>query len=226
MNGVDRLFLVTPETPNAPEYASNLVSQAKGAGVKHIVKLSAQGTDANAVVASLRLHHQAEKIVEESGIAYTFLQPGEFMQNFVNFFSQTIKQQGAFYLPAGNPRIGFVDVRDIVAVAVQALTNDGIHNGKVYDITGPEALSYYQVAEILSNATGKKIKYINISEDEARQSMKEAGIGHWWINTIIEVYDAYKTGMQEHISNTVEQLTGRKPTSFWQFARDYAKAFR
>jgi uncharacterized protein YbjT (DUF2867 family) len=182
------------------------------------------------VVASLRLHRQAEKIIEESGIPYTFLRPGEFMQNFVNFDSQTIKEQGAFYLPAGDPKVSFVDVRDIAAVAVKTLTdddeNDDKHNNKTYTITGPEALSYYQVAEILSNATGKKISYVNISKEEARGAMKEMGIGDWWINTIIEVYDLYRSGIQAQVSSALEEVTGKKAISFSQFAKDYADAFR
>jgi uncharacterized protein YbjT (DUF2867 family) len=226
LKGVDRLFLVTPETSNAPEHASNLVTQAKEAGTRHIVKLSAQGAHVNAVVASLRLHRQAEKIIEESGIPFTFLRPGEFMQNFVNFFSQTVKEQGAFYLPAGDSKISFVDARDIAAVGVKALTNDGRHNGKAYSITGPEALSYYQVAEILSHATGKKIDYVNISEEEARHTMRGLGIGDWWINAIIEVYEFYKSCVQAQISPAVEEITGNKPISFSQFAKDYADAFR
>jgi uncharacterized protein YbjT (DUF2867 family) len=173
----DKLFLLTHDSPKSAKHASNLVAEAKESGIRHIVKLSALGADMESVVASLRLHRQAEKIIEESGIPYTFLRPGEFMQNFVNFDSQTIKEQGAFYLPAvGDPKVSFVDVRDIAAVAVKALTdddgNDDKHKGKVYTITGPEALSYYQAAEILSNATGKKISYVNVSKEEARQGMK------------------------------------------------------
>ena len=165
-----------------------MVTEAKKAGIRHIVKLSALGADMESAVASLRLHRQTEKIIEESGILYTFLRPGEFMQNFVNWFSQTIKEEGAFWR-VGDTKVSFVDVRDIAAVAVQALINnhDGRHNGKAYTITGPEALSYYQVAEILSNATGKKIDYVNISKEDARRRLENSALSDWWINIIIEV---------------------------------------
>jgi uncharacterized protein YbjT (DUF2867 family) len=115
------------------------VNEAKKSGVRHIVKQSVMGADMESVVGSLRLHRQAEKIIEEPGIPYTFLRPGEFMQNFVNFDSQTIKEQGAFYLPAGDPKVSFVDVRDIAAIAVKTLTdddgNDDKHNNKTYTIS-------------------------------------------------------------------------------------------
>jgi uncharacterized protein YbjT (DUF2867 family) len=222
----DKLFLLTHDSPKSAEHASNLVAEAKKAGIRHIVKLSALGADMESVVASLRLHRQAEKIIEESGILYTFLRPGEFMQNFVNFDSQTIKEQDAFYLPAGDPKVSFVDVRDIAAVAVKTLTDNDKHNNKTYTITGPEALSYYQAAEILSNATGKKISYVNVSKKEARGAMKDTGINDWWINTIIEVYDFYKSGIQAQVSSAVEEVTGNKPISFSQFAKDYVQAFK
>ena len=227
LKDVDKLFFVPPDVPNAIEHASNMVTEAKKAGIRHIVKLSASGSDIEAPVASLRLHRQTEKIIEESGIPYTILRPGEFMQNFVNWFSQTIKEEGAFWR-VGDTKVSFVDVRDISAVAVQALINnhDGRHNGKAYTITGPEALSYYQVAEMLSNATGKKIDYVNISKEEARRRLQNSALSDWWINVIIEVFDLYRNGTQAQVSSAVEEVTGRKPITFYQFAKDYAEAFR
>lgn len=99
LRGIDKLFLLTPETPTAAELASNAVTEAKKAGIRHIVKQSVQAADSTAAaafVATLRLHRQAEKIIEESGIPYTFLRPGEFMQNFIRWYSETIKEQVRF----------------------------------------------------------------------------------------------------------------------------------
>jgi uncharacterized protein YbjT (DUF2867 family) len=171
LKDVDKIFFVTPESPNASELASNMITEAKNAGIRHIVKLSTIGADTEAPVASFRLHRQAEKIIEDSGIPFTFLRPSGFMQNFVNFFSQTIKEEGALYLPAEDAEVSDVDVRDVAAVAAQALTNnnDGRHKGKTYIITGPEAISYEDAARILSEQVGKKISYVNVSEEEARQ---------------------------------------------------------
>jgi len=228
LKDVDKLFLLTPEVPNAPELASNLVTKAKKARIRHIVKLSAMDADLKSDVMSLRLHRQAEKIIEESGIPFTFLRPGEFMQNFVNWDSPMIKEQGIFWR-VGDTKVSVVDVRDIAAVAAKTLTDTKKkfrHYSKVYTITGPEALSYYQMAEILSTATGKKIRYVNISKEEARRAMIDIGIGEWWINTIIEVYEYYKKGTQKQVSSAIEEVTGKKPITFSQFAKDYAQAFK
>jgi uncharacterized protein YbjT (DUF2867 family) len=151
------------------------VNEAKKSGIRYIVKQSVIGADLNADVDGMRLHRQAEQIIEESRISFTFLRPNEFMQNFVNFHSRSIKNNNVFYLPAQDAKVSIVDVRDIAAIAVKILTDDNtndIHNNKAYLITGPEAISYHQAAEILTTATGKKIDYVSISDEEARRGMK------------------------------------------------------
>ncbi len=101
-----------------------------------------------------------------------------------------------------------------------------INKGKAYTITGPEALSYYQVAEILSNATAKKIGYVNVSEDEARRAMKDMGWDDSRINNNLEVSDYFRKGHGSEVSPAVEEVTGNKPISFSQFAKDYAEALK
>jgi uncharacterized protein YbjT (DUF2867 family) len=226
LNQVDKLFLLTPDVPNAHELASNLVVEAKKAGIRHIVKQSVMGADLEADVGTMRLHRQAEKIIEQSGIPFTFLRPNEFMQNFINFHSASMKGNNAFYLPLEDAKVSLVDVRDIAAVAVKSLIDEDKHRNKTYLITGPEALSYHQVAEILSNATGKKISYVNISEQEAKAAMKEMGMSDWLIKTVSELSDYFRKGKASEVSSAVEEATGKKPISFSQFAKDYAQAFR
>jgi uncharacterized protein YbjT (DUF2867 family) len=178
------------------------------------------------------LHRQAEKMIENSGITYTFpytfLRPNAFMQNFVNFYSHSIKEQGALYLPAGDGKVSFVDVRDIASVAVQVLlnNNNGRHNGKTYDITEPEAISYDNATRILSEQVGKKISYVNISEDDAHKAMNEIGLDDWLVNTILEGYSYLRKGYFSPVTTLVEELTGKKPVSFKQFTKDYAEVFR
>ena len=127
------------------------------------------------------------------------------MQNFINFFSQTIKEQGAFYVPAGDGKVSFVDVRDIAGVAVQALLNESKHGRKAYNITDPNAISYAQAAEILSNEIGRKIKYVDISEDQAREGikaegMKAIGMDEWFINSMMELFSITRAGYVSDLS--------------------------
>ena len=226
LEDVDKLFLLTPDVPNAVHLASNAVTEAKKAGIRHIVKQSVMGADLEADVGTMRLHRQVEEIIEQSEIPFTFLRPNEFMQNFINFHSPSIKGNNAFYIPLEDAKVSLVDVRDIAAVAVKSLTDEDLHKNKTHLITGPEALSYHQVAEILSNRIGRKINYVNISDEEARAAMKEIGMSDWLINTVSELSDYFRKGKASEISSAVEEVTGNKPISFSQFANDYVDAFR
>jgi len=229
LQNIDKLFWLTPLVYNTTQISSNLVKEAEKNDIKHIVKLSVMGADIEPATTIARLHRQEEKIIEESGIPYTFLRPVGFMQNFINFFGQTIKNQNAFYLPAGDGKVSFVDVRDIAAVAVKTLVandNDNQHIGKAYGITGDELLTYKQAAEILSKEVGKKINYVNISDEEARKAMKGIGMEDWLIDGMMELYGIIKDGHAAQITNTVEQIVGKKPLSFSQFAKEYAEFFR
>jgi uncharacterized protein YbjT (DUF2867 family) len=197
-----------------------LITEAKKSGIKHIVKQSIMRADPKAYVEAMRLHRQTEKMIEESGIPYTFLRPNEFMQGFINFQGTTIKSNNAFYIPAEDAAVSFVDARD----TVKALVDGDKHYNKTYMVTGPEALSYHQAADILSSATGKKIDYVNISDEEARGGIKEAGLDDWLINTISDLYALYRKGYASQVSSAVEEVTGRKVITFVQFTKDHADA--
>jgi uncharacterized protein YbjT (DUF2867 family) len=224
LNNVDRLFLRIPPSVEMVDISSSIIEEAKKNGVKFIVKLSTMGADLDPGYTSGRLHRQVEKIIEESGIPFAFLRPNSFMQNFLTRSSQTIKNQNVFYLPAGDGKISFVDARDVAAVVVEVLTNNGSrHINKIYDITGPEALSHSQVAEILSKETGRRISYVDISEEDARNGMKKMGVGDWFIDNAMELYRMYRSGYRSQVTTVVEKLTEQKPTSFLQFARNYVQ---
>jgi uncharacterized protein YbjT (DUF2867 family) len=152
------------------------------------------------------------------------------MQNFVNFYAQSIRSKNAFYVPGGNAKVSFVDVRDIASVAANILIEENgngemTHIGRAYDITGPEALSYNRAAEILSKITKKKISYVNSTDEEARQRMREMGMDEWFINIALELYDSYRKGYASNISPAVESITGTKPRPFIEFAKEHARYF-
>ena len=232
VKGVNKLFLQTLPIPQVTDICFNIVKEAKKNDVNYIVKLSAMGAESASETTLLRLHGEEEKIIKESGIPYTFLRPSAFMQNFVTQFGYTIKTQNAFYIPAGDAKMSFVDARDIGAVVAIMLLNENnkgankqyINEG--YDITGPEALTYSQIAETFSNEFGKKISFVDITEDAARTGMKQIGMNDWDINLMIGLFRIIRTGYGSKTTPAMEQVTGRKPISFKQFAKDYAEVFR
>src|SRR6266403_3076541 len=135
LKGVEKVFLLPPLMPNQLEVANAFVDAAKRAGVRHIVKLSVIGLDTESFTFG-KWHASGERHIRESGLAFTFLRPNSFMQNFINHFPP---RDGVIYLPWGNGTASFVDTRNIANVATDVLTSDG-HEEKIYTLTGPAAL--------------------------------------------------------------------------------------
>jgi uncharacterized protein YbjT (DUF2867 family) len=222
---IDKVFLATPLVANMVELDTMTIEAAKKAGVTHIVRLSVMGADAEKEFLLGNLHRQVEKLIEASGITYTILRPNSFFQNYITFTGSTIKSQNCFYLPLGDGKISFVDVRDVAAVAAAELTQS-LHENQAYEVTGSEALSNDEIASILSKVLGQTINYVNISEETARQSMRSAGMPERETEMVLGLYAEQKAGNYSTISPAVEQITGKKPISFEQFVNDYIEAFR
>ena len=119
-----------------------------------------------------------------------------------------IRKQNAFYLPVDDGKVSLVDARDVASVAAILLTKDG-HDGKTYDVTGPEALSNQEIAGILTRELGRTIRFLPVSENDAARAMTAAGLPDWLVNALLELYASQKVGEAEAIAPTVKQLTGR-----------------
>jgi uncharacterized protein YbjT (DUF2867 family) len=224
--GCDTVFLLTGDLPDQTGAEIRTVDAAKRKGVRRLVKLSVWGAD-DPAFAFAKIHRPVEQAIERSGIAYTFLRPNGFMQNFVTYEADTIKRQGAFYHPCGAAKVSHIDVRDIAAVAVRALTASGKeHEGKKYDLSGPEALTYEQCAAKLSAAAGRPIRYVSPPEAEYRTSLLDAGIPEAYADALLDLCRFYVAGKASRVTTAVRDVTGREATRFDQFAKDYAGALK
>ena len=222
LEGVEKVFLLPPLMPNQVEVANAFVDAAKRAGVPHIVKLSVIGADTDPPYTFGKWHAASDQHVRESGLAFTFLRPNSFMQNFMNYFPP---RDGTIYLPWGNGKASFIDTRDIAAVAAEALTSDG-HEGKTYTLTGPAALGIAEVASILSEVAGREIKYVDVPESAAHDGMLQAGLPHWQVDALMELHAINKQNRWDAVTNDIEKVMGKPATTFAQFARDHAENFR
>lgn len=218
--GCDELFLLGPNALNQTQLEVNAVEAAKTVGVRHIVKQSVLRADEEAFVLA-RIHRPVEKAIESSGIAWTFLRPNSFMQNVVTFMGGTIRAEGAFYSANGGARIGHVDVRDIATVAVKALTEPG-HERKAYTLTGPEALTYDELASELSTALGRSIRHVSLSPADLKAGMLAEGTPEEISDRLIDLEHFYRNDGASRITNDIKQVTGRDPRRFAQYARDCA----
>jgi uncharacterized protein YbjT (DUF2867 family) len=224
ITGVDRVFMITPFTENQVELGKAIIDAAKNAGVKHVVKLSASGADSEPGIQLGRWHREVEKYLEASGLNYTILRPATFMQNFVNYFADSIKNNDTIFLPLGEGKVSFVDVRDIATIACYVLTSDKFF-GQALEITGPDALSCNDIAKAISEATGKEIKYVDVPEEDARKAMLDMHMPEGIVNAMMELHAICKAGYAANISDTTEKITGHKGHDIHNFAHQYSECF-
>ncbi|MCI0587479.1 MAG: SDR family oxidoreductase [Planctomycetes bacterium] len=218
--GCDVLFLLGPTDPNQTRLELNAVEAAKEAGLRRIVKLSVLGADEEAF-GFARVHRPVEKAIESSGLAWTFLRPNSFMQDVERFRGGTIRAEGAFHTASGDARISHVDVRDIAAVAVKALTGPG-HERKAYTLTGPEALTNDDLAGELTRALGRPIRHVRISPADMRAGMLAEGMAEPIVDMLIDLERYYREDGASRVANDIRQVTGRDAGRFASYARECA----
>jgi uncharacterized protein YbjT (DUF2867 family) len=221
--GVDRAMLISSSNPAMLEVQANFIEAAGKASVRHIVKLSGIIPDVDSPFRFARMHGQIEQILEESGMDFTHLRAGEFMHAY---FRQvpSIVAKGMMFLPMEDAKIASVDVGDIAEVAATVLTSSG-HEGKIYRLTGPEALSMAEVAEKLSTATGNKIQYVNVAPDDAKRAQLAAGVPPYLVDGLVELFAERRKGKESQVFPDVQTILGRRPTSFDKFAVRNAAIF-
>lgn len=222
VDGVRAVFLLTGG-PDGPTQDANLVAAAERAGVAHIVKLSVLSAGHRTADPITRWHLAGERTVRDSGLTWTFLRPNGFMSNALGW-AGTISGQGTVYAPHANGRTSLVDPADIAAVAVAALTRPG-HEQHAYPLTGPQALTPAEQVHVLAGVLDRPLRYVEVPPDAVRDGMTSAGMPAQLADAVLETL-AHALGPEAGtVDPTVEQVTGRAPATFGQWARRNAPAF-
>ena len=224
LDGVDRAYLVTNSTERAEDQQLGFIAAAKRAGVSHIVKLSQLAAAASSPVRFLRYHAAVEAGLRDSGMSWTMLRPNLFMQGIL-MSADSVKREGRIYAPMGDARVSMVDVADIAEAAFSALTGAG-HEGRVYDLTGPEALSFHDVAQTLAAVTGQAVSYVDIPGAALGEMLASFGTPPWQVDGAVEDFAHYHRGEAADVTDGVLVATGRAPSRFQAFAQSVAGAFK
>ena len=223
--GVDKVFLITPPNPNQVIQTGNGIEAAKRTGSPFIVRLSAGAVREmpGAVPRISGQHVETDGMLRASGLPYNIIRPHNFMQGTM-MAAQTVASEGVVYMAVKDGKIGMIDVRDIVDVAVKVLTEDG-HEGKTYTLTGPASISFHDVAAGLSKALGKQVNYVDVPLEAARERMIGMGLPEWVADAFGEYMTAFSEGYGDFTTPDVEQVTGHSARSFETFALDFAHVF-
>ena len=223
--GVDKVFLITPPNPNQVVQASNGIKAAKRNGSPHIVRLSARAVIGmpGALPRISGQHAETDDELRASGVHYTIIKPHFFMQNIM-MAAQSVAEEGVVYMAMKEGKIGMIDVRDVVDVAVKVLTESG-HEGKEYALTGPASISFHDVAAGFTKALGKQVNYADVPVEAARQGMINIGLPEWMADALGEYTTAFGDGYGDFTTDGVRSVTGNPARPFDAFARDFAQVF-
>jgi uncharacterized protein YbjT (DUF2867 family) len=219
LEGVDAVYVANPASAALAEHEGNLAAAAATAGVGHLVKLSVIGAAEDAPITFGRLHGAAEDAVRAAGVPTTMLRPNGFMQNTLAWTGQI--PSGTIRGPVMGARWSIVDVRDIAAVASRVLESPDEHAGREYVLTGPEPSSPHEQVEILGELLELPLETAEVPVEAAQEAMRGAGAPAQTVEWLGELWRLYADGMAEAVSLDVEQVAGRPPYSFRQFAEDH-----
>jgi uncharacterized protein YbjT (DUF2867 family) len=224
LRGVDSVYLVCSPIPDLVALEGNMIDAAETAGVKHIVLNSALGAgDYGKSFPSW--HRKVEDKLKATKLSWTILRPNSFHQNVLTYFAPSIRAQGAFYSSVGNARFSYLDMRDIAVVAVKALAG-AEYAGKIYELNGPEALTYAELAEKISKHAGRSVRYVDIPAEAQRKAMLEQGMPEWQVSALLELQEYYVKGQGGELDGLLKSLLGRAPVTLDQFLAEFAAEFR
>ena len=217
---VDRFFLITAST----QQDKNALTAAKQTGARHVVKISTQEAGWNPVEGHGHWHKAREELIRSSGLTWTFLRPSMYM-NFALSWAPSLRLENAITSAGGSGKLGAVDPWDVAAVAKAALTAPG-HENIAYELTGPELLSFGDMAAMFEKVMGRPIRHAEISEVEQGEIFAKMGLPKYTVNGLIETFSLVRGGRFAYLTEDVEKVTRRKPRFFETWVREHIAAFK
>ncbi|MBU9673772.1 SDR family oxidoreductase [Planococcus sp. CP5-4] len=222
LQNVDRVFLMRPPHLGKPEDLYPFIDAMKLRNIQLVSFLSLMGVETNTIPP----HHKIEKYIEEAGIPFAHIRPSFFMQNLSGVHSVEIKEANEVFIPAGRSKTSFIDTEDIGLSVATVLHLPNKYKNTAHTITGPEALDYYQVADILSKVTGRKITYVKPGYLKYRRHyIQNRGLDKGYVNVTVALYFMTRMGKAQDITDDFFKLTGRDPHSFEEFSLVHKEYF-
>jgi uncharacterized protein YbjT (DUF2867 family) len=217
--GVERVFLLTRQSARQPDWERNVIDAAVRAGARHLVKLSVFRADQRSPLQIARQHHDIERSLERSGLSYTIIRPVFLTQNLLGMV-----HSGAIRTAAEDGRVAMVDARDVAAVAVAALRGRG-HERSTYTLTGPQSLTFDEVADMVTQQSGHPVRHLRVPADAVRQAVQRGGMEDWFAEDMARLHQMLAAGYEDLVTDDVRAATGTSPGTLAEFARDFADHF-
>jgi uncharacterized protein YbjT (DUF2867 family) len=226
MSGVNGLFVLTPMDPDLDRMEESAFRAAVESGVGYVVKMSTTKPEAESPIPWWRAHWRSEQALRGSGLSWTILRP-----NGISFFllghAPSVRELGIFHTAGGDGCMALIDADDIGAVTARVFSDPDRYHGAVLDLTGPEAVSYGDVAKILASVTGRPVAHVDISADDGRTQLLSLGVADWEAEGIVANWLMTRDGSGgfDRVTHEVEHVTGRAPLTLERFLRAHRDAF-
>jgi uncharacterized protein YbjT (DUF2867 family) len=226
MDGIDTLVLITAASPLAAGQASAVLEAAVEAGVRKVVRISVFKAAVDGPTDVTRQHGRSDAEIQASGLRYIILRPPFFMQNLCPMAAPSIARDGKLYFGTGEGKLAMIDLRDIVDCAEQCVISDAYDN-QVFTLTGPESISFGNIARRLTEILGRPVQYVPIPPEAVQQSIRAMDMGEWYAQVMRDLCRAYREGWGDLTTDSVTRISGHSPRSFDAFARDiFVRALR
>jgi uncharacterized protein YbjT (DUF2867 family) len=216
---IDTIVLITSANPKADEQAHNMLTVALEEGVSKIVRISVFKSAIDGPTDITRLHGITDMKIQNLGLAYVILRPAFFMQNLLFLSKESLLKEDKVYFGTGSGKFGMIDLRDIVDCALQCTITE-FFNNRIFTLTGPQSISFQNIAERLTILLKREIKYVPVTPEIVQRSIENKGMGEWYAKVMKDLCAAYSTNWGDSITKDVEQIKGQTPRSFDTFAEE------
>ncbi len=223
LQGCGKAFLLMANSREQLDLEISFVDAARASGVRYLVKMSANGANSNSTSLLKRYHGDSEQHIRDSGLSYTLVRPNYFMQNMFHVAAGIIDQD-KYFMPMRDGQVGIIDVRDVARFILTVLTSPG-HENKTYEITGPELVSFHDIAGQLSEVMGREIRYVDVPAEDFKESLSQWVPDDWYVETVSDMFKLTAQGRGALLNDIYTQVTGRAPTTLRQFFQDYSSFF-
>ena len=224
MVDVETALILLPNSENQLSLEKQLVDSAKQAGAKRVVKMSSIEATPDATSPIPKLHLESEEYIKQSGLNWTMIKPNFYMQNLLAS-AGTIKDQGKIFLPMGEGKTGMIDTTDVGKVLAKVLSEDG-HESMNHEITGPEILSFNEVAEIFSKGLDKQVDYVDVPLAAYKETLGQFLTNQWHLDAVIDLFKGIADGGIEEKTDTYSELMGESPKSLSEFISENSFIFK
>lgn len=225
LTGIESVYLVCSPIPALVELESSVIDACRGSGVKHLMLNSALGA-ADYPQSFPAWHRAVEDKLKASGLGFTILRPNSFMQNIVSYVAPSVREQGAFFAAMGDARVSYLDLRDMAAVVARVMASPAAHLGKTYELNGPEALTYSELAQRIARVCNRQIRFVDIPEAAHRAGMMDMGMPEWQVDALLDLQRYYTCGQGGEVTGVLPQLLGRAPLDLDSFLEEFKSSFR